>query len=227
MTTFSEEYAWSARWTPKIQQLLIPKIVRPATLGEEYEGESDLFTLVVHGSKIACRVRRPGYQHFPDVTVTCRRETGAPCEWHKMILGGLWDWFFYAHATSDDPATGDLMPRVLIDLTHAREWMRAHPGPELGPNKDAVGRRCWFFAFDVRAIRSANPKAILAYEMAPKQKAWVSVTGRASRPAGSILEWALKQVTGSPDVDFSRLLPSEQEEVMRKTREYSRHAHGS
>lgn len=160
-TDFQREKQWSDQFIPKIRQIIGPHILRPSTLKEDATEATDLIMLRAETLRIACRVRRPGYaiKYGLEITITCRRETGHECEYDKMILGGMADWFFYAHAP-------DLMPRYLIDLEKARpiivELVNVGTIKEQGPNKDVPGRRCWFFPVPIallkRAIIARNPK---------------------------------------------------------------------
>jgi len=165
VTSFESEFSWSATWIPKIRQLVGPMLLRQGTLDEDRREATDLIVLRAEGLRIACRVRRPGYAgKYPfDVTITAKRESGAACEWDKLIVAGFGDWFFYGHATTDNAKRGDIIPRHLINLPVAREWIATNHGPLRGPNKDAAGKRCWFYAVDVRAMNKAlGGKALLA-----------------------------------------------------------------
>ena len=165
--TFSSEFKWSQTWIPRMRQLIGPCLLREATITEDQREATDLIVLKAEGLRIACRVRRPGYAHkWPnDITITCRHETGVACEWDKMIEGGMGDWFFYGHATSPVAIEGDILPRYLIDLGCARQWIRDNHGPERGPNKGFPGERCWFYAIDViKMNRALNGKAVIAQQ---------------------------------------------------------------
>jgi hypothetical protein len=153
-TNFQTEKKWSDQFIPRIRQIVGPKLLRPSTLKEDAEEATDLIMLKAEGIRIACRVRREGFaeRYGNEITITCRRETGHECEYDKMILGGMADWFFYAHAPL-------LLPRFLIDLEKARpiviDLVNRGIVKEQGPNKDRVGRRCWFFAVHVSTISKA------------------------------------------------------------------------
>lgn len=159
-TNYRDSFTWAQRWIPQLRRFLGSHAFRESTLEEDRKEATDLIVLRAPGLRAACRVRRPGYsERFGNqVTVTCRRETGAPCEWDKMVLGGWGDWFCYAHATDESPTKGTLRPIYLLDLAVIRPYLIEHHGPEHGPNKDAAGRRCWFYAFPV-----SGPGGILAH----------------------------------------------------------------
>lgn len=163
-TTFKSEFSWAQTWIPKIKRYVGPMLLREGTLYEDRREATDLIVLRASGFRIACRVRRPGFAKFKqEVTITAKRESGAACEWDKLIEAGFGDWFFYGHATNVAAQRGDILPRHLIDLSVARDWIKENHGPLLGPNKDAVGKRCWFYAVNVIKLNSdLNGKALLA-----------------------------------------------------------------
>lgn len=174
-TSFATEFAWSRTWIPKIRRMVGPFLLREGTLYEDQREATDLIVLRTDGLRVACRVRKPGYaaKYMLDVTITAKRETGAACEWDKLILGGFGDWFFYGHATNVSAKNGDILPRYLIDLPVCRDWIRENHGPLLGPNKDAVGVRCWFYAVNVAVMNTAlNGKALIASRMPSETDLW-------------------------------------------------------
>jgi hypothetical protein len=160
-TKFSSSFAWSQAWLPKLREIIGPLILRPSTLAEDTTEATDLIVLKAEGIRIACRLRKPGYADAfgKQVTITCRRETGSKCEWDKMILGDWGDWFFYGHATALTPDDGHIRPWTLIDLQKMRSAVRGKRWIETGPNRDAAGHRCWFFAFEPQYC---FPEAIIA-----------------------------------------------------------------
>lgn len=154
-TDFESSFKWTQRFIPKIKEILAPRVIRVSNDKEDRTEATDLLTLRADGLRIACRVRRPGYSDHPqfrqEVTITFRRETGSACEYDKMIKGGWGDWFFYAHAP-------DLVPRVLIDLARARPLIidlvkRGVIKESAKPNKDRLGRRCWFLPIPIPLIQ--------------------------------------------------------------------------
>jgi hypothetical protein len=135
--------------------VLGPYVLREANLDEDRTQATDMILLKANGLRVACRVRGCTGRSYEkkyayDVTITCRRESGASCEWDKMIVGGMADWFFYGHALNGH----DIAPWYIVDLAIARPWFLAFPGPEIS-NRDAPGRRCFFHVFDVNRMRVA------------------------------------------------------------------------
>lgn len=160
LTNFRSSFDWGQSWIPHITAIVGPRLLRVSTLKEDTTEATDLIVLKADGIRLACRVRGKerdySVQYGWDVTMTCRRETGSLCEWHKMILGDWGDWFFYGHASIDQFGHRAIFPWHLIDLRRVRTILRQRPWPELGPNRDLTGFRCWFHAFDVRReIRQA------------------------------------------------------------------------
>lgn len=151
-TTFEGEFNWQRQFVLHFKRFIGPHLLRESTLEEDREEATDLITLRADGVRIGCRLRRPGYAKPPwdrQVTFTCERETRAKCEWDTMILGNWGDLFCYGHATDESAVVAQLKPAYLIDLALTRAYIRDNHGPKLGPNKDAVGVRCWFYAIDV------------------------------------------------------------------------------
>jgi len=157
-TSFRGEFEWSRQWIPALRRFIGPHLLREATLEEDRTQATDLIVLATAGLRVACRVRHPGYagKFGKEFTITCRRETGAACEFDKLILAGWADWFCYAHATTEGVTDGGkLQPAYLVDLRCARSWISRNHGRELGPNKDPVGSRCWFYAISIDALIAA------------------------------------------------------------------------
>ena len=157
-------FSWQERWIPRVRAIVGARLIQPASLEQDQIEATDLFVLkTIGGLRVACRLRTPGYQTFRDITVTCRRETGAECEWDKMILNDFGDWFFYGHVVADkQPAQlRSIHPWYIVNLAVARIWMRENHGPELGPNKDKPGYRCWFYSFKVESLIRALGKEVL------------------------------------------------------------------
>lgn len=168
-TNFASAFAWSKLWIPQMRKIIGPHLLRESSFEEDTKQATDLIVLKAQGLRIACRLRTPGYaaDYGEEITMTCRRESGAACEWHKMILGDWGDWFFYGHATHQTPSVGDVRPYFLIDLAKARPILRCKKWMESGPNKDDFGKRCWFHAFHVHSLLAETVIAELppAYEL--------------------------------------------------------------
>ena len=100
-TDFRTSFDRSKHWNPLIKLIVGQHLLRDSTLEEDTKEATDLIVLKSDGIRVACRVREYGYANtFPfDVTITCRRESGAKCEWDKMVLGDWADWFFYGHGS--------------------------------------------------------------------------------------------------------------------------------
>lgn len=165
-TTFEGSFAWSRQWNPLLKILIGPHILREGNEIEDQNLATDMTLLKAGEIVVACRVRSPGYaqRYGNQVTVTCKRETGALDESKKILFGTMGDLFFYGHATTDSVSNGGtIAPWFLVDLRRARPWMQQNHGPMLGPNKDRHGKRCWFYAFDVpRMIAVVGREVIVA-----------------------------------------------------------------
>jgi hypothetical protein len=145
--------SWERKWINPCRQIIGYYAMTPASVEQDIREATDLIILRTGGLAVACRMRRPGYQKFRyDITITCRRETGTPCEYNKMIEGGFADWLFYGHAIGSEFRVKNVKPYYILDLSVCRHWIRQYHGPELGPNQDPIGRRCWFYKIDIREL---------------------------------------------------------------------------
>lgn len=156
-TEFRTSFEISKRWNPIIRSIIGPYLLRDSTEFEDCNESTDSIVLKSDGIRVACRVREPGYveRYGWEITFTCRRETGSKCEWDKMILGDWSDWFFYGHGTQ---TRSGIYPWFLLDLKLARPYLRSGRWYDAKPNKDAPGRGCFFYSFDLRehpALRAA------------------------------------------------------------------------
>lgn len=150
-TNFRDSFKWSNLWINKIRTIVGAHLLRPSTVEEDTQEATDLIMLRAEAMRVACRLRKPGYvpAFAWDVTFTARRENGFPCEWDKLVIGKKANWFFYGHASTVTPE-GRIHPWFLIDVDMARPYLLSRKWIERGPNKDELGRRCWFYAFDLR-----------------------------------------------------------------------------
>lgn len=107
---------------------------------------TDLVVLQARDKRIACRVRRPGYdkKYKYEFTIRYLRENGAETEYSK-IINGFGNWLFYGHSNQ----THSLGDWYLIDLDvfrEARNGNDAHLVPTTKNNYDGTH----FLAFDCR-----------------------------------------------------------------------------
>jgi len=153
-TNFLGSFKWAQTWIPKIAPILGRYAFRESTFEEDTKEATDLIVLRAEGLRVACRVRKPGYveKYAGEITITTRRETGSPCEWDKLDRA---DWLFYAHATKENITDegARLWPYTIIDVKKALPKLRELKNrlPEQ-PNRDALGKRCFFTAFRVAAL---------------------------------------------------------------------------
>jgi hypothetical protein len=164
-TNFKDEFAWSRAWFKHYRAIIAELAITEAPKEDDQSRATDMFSMTVKsGLRIAVRLRRPEAAGYAgQFTLTYRRESGAPCEWNKMILGGWADWFLYGHATTNDPAAGRIRPYYVIDLAKLRQSINKMPVHFEGRNKDATGKGCWFRAYRVSdAIGVTGSGLILA-----------------------------------------------------------------
>lgn len=82
-----------------MKRILGEHLIGPPPIEEDIHHNTDLIVLVMRPTRIAVRIRRPGYLRSYDGQFTLRysRPTGTPTEYEK-ILKGWGDYFFYGHA---------------------------------------------------------------------------------------------------------------------------------
>ena len=160
---FEEDYGFQNLWLHKVRGIVGAQLLHQAPLVEDLEHATDLMVLRSGALRIACRLRRPGYAHNygEEITITSRRDSGAPCEFQKL-MNGWGDWFFYGHTTCEDSEDGQIIPWYLIDLNLWREYERLHPQKREFPNRDAPGCRCWFKPYSVPAMEKIFPTIVVA-----------------------------------------------------------------
>lgn len=145
---------WSDRFIPEIKLHLAPHVIGEASVTEDATHNTDLIVLEARTIRIACRVRRPGYeQRYPDeFTIRTTRPNGSKTELRKIVAG--WgDLFFYGHAGADSAA---LASWFVGDLNIFREWFtdevcREH-GQVPGTVKHNRDGSSTFRAFDLKQL---------------------------------------------------------------------------
>lgn len=149
------ELSWSKSWIDHIRTIVGKFILRESTLDEDRKEGTDLIVLRAEGVRIACRLRHPGYaQYGQEVTITYLRENGCSCEWNKIIEEDWADWFFYGHATVEEASCGVIYPWHIINLSVLRSGISKLDIVREDWNKDPVGWRCRWRAYNVDHIRT-------------------------------------------------------------------------
>src|SRR5262245_35775814 len=166
---YDHDRNYANQWIPKLRQAIGPHVLRVTKQAEDREEASDLITFEVPPKfRIACRVRRPRYLMYRnEVTFTRRRESGAPCEWDKMILGDWADWFVYAIATAETSREGELCPLTIIDLHVARPYLRKWgTSCRERVNRDESGFRSFFCALPIHQLRAQCGFHVIRFQIA-------------------------------------------------------------
>jgi hypothetical protein len=155
---YREDRDVSDRMIPQIKTIVGPYLLEVAPLELDANEATDLIVFRARDMRIAARIRRYGYaERYPfDITLRCRRDSGAKTELAKIVEG--WgDWFFYGHLDSTDLK---IILWWLVDL-HAfraaliRENMNRHPRLRSGDRSNQDGTH--FKWFDLRTFPPDPP----------------------------------------------------------------------
>lgn len=157
---YKDDRRWSDRFIPTVKKLVAPFFCVETPFEVDAKEAADLFFLDIRPKKIACRVRRAGFQdRYPyEFTVRSARDSGATTELEKIIDGEA-DFMFYGHAVnSHDSTIGNWF---LIDLNQFRAALIRHArtgGVNLSKSKKSNGDGTHFVAYDLRSF----PEKIIA-----------------------------------------------------------------
>lgn len=154
---FDNDFAWQLVHLRQIKMIVGPMLLVETPDEIDMKEAADLMVLSVKDKRIACRVRRPGYENYwAEFTIRSARDSGAKTEFAK-ICEGFGDWMFYGHAINDQ---GPGLSRwMVLDLGAFRMHlhdMRGHLNPAKKSNKDGTH----FWAFDVRKFPPDPPLVI-------------------------------------------------------------------
>jgi hypothetical protein len=118
MSIWEENKCWSDQYLDEIKPILGAHLIGEAPEAEDRHRNTDLIVLRMDPVRIACRVRRPGYEKYGDeFTIRSCVSGGGKTELTKIIEG--WgDYFFYGHGDN----SGKLSSWNLCDLNVFRLW---------------------------------------------------------------------------------------------------------
>ena len=146
--SFQRDKQWSDRWTPLIQQLLAPLLLRPSSLKVDQTEAADL-CLATENVRIGCRVRAQKYaeKYGTQFTIRSSRDTGAKTELEK-IVDGWGDWMFYGFEYSPTK----LSPWFVVDLRAFRAALVRSPKIQAKSREQITNRGdgTSFVAFDLK-----------------------------------------------------------------------------
>lgn len=153
--SYSKDRSWSDRYLPEICKIVGPLLLKPAPLELDMKEATDLILLTAKDIRIACRIRRPGYEEkypFEFTMRESRRDTGAVTEIYK-IMAGFGDWFFYGHAgNTREPLISRWM---IVDLCSFRHHV--YYNQIRFTQKENFDQHTTFIAFDARTTRLFPP----------------------------------------------------------------------
>lgn len=152
MNGWEKDKIWSDFYLPQIRQIVGPLLLEPAPIDVDQYEATDLMVLKAKDLRIACRIRRDGYQQcYPrDVTIRAFRPLGAKTELQK-IEDGFCDLSFYGHASSE----GSIERYFVYDLDVFREALKQDPYPHRFiqyENKMNTDGSSGFRAYDIRSL---------------------------------------------------------------------------
>lgn len=148
---YTRNRAWSDQFLPDIKRIVGSHLLKAAPNEQDWLEATDLMLLDARDTRIAARVRRPGYaERFPhQFTIRAETRYGGETELAK-IVNGKGDLMFYGHAAEG----GGFASWYLIDLNafRAAPIRHANGGPRIsyGDKRNADGTA--FKWFDLRSF---------------------------------------------------------------------------
>ncbi|KPJ64899.1 hypothetical protein AMK68_00255 [candidate division KD3-62 bacterium DG_56] len=104
---------WSDSYIEQIKAIVGPYVLEPSPFEIDTKNAADLMVLQNKSVKVACRLRRPGYERFyGEFTIRSNRASGVKTELAK-IVDGWGDWLFYGHIRDENEL---IHPWYLLDL---------------------------------------------------------------------------------------------------------------
>lgn len=164
--------AWGDLWLPFVMDVIPAKhLLKVSSEEKDRQCVSDLDSRLfdkiveVHNITIAVRMRRPHHYDIAnrknEITIRCRRETGAKTEWTKIVDDGWGDLLFYGFA---NPAW-ELVPCIrqwtLISLRAIRRIVRSNRCPILNEIPNGDYPRTWFYALKIQQWASLDHKFLV------------------------------------------------------------------
>ena len=160
MNFYVRNRRWSDQFLPDIRRIVGQHLLSIAPDELDWNQATDLLLLDAKDTRIAARVRRPGYaDRFPhQFTIRAESRFGAETELSK-IVNGKGDWMFYGHALPDGHG---LASWFLLDLKAFRAGLirQSQNGYPIrwGDKRNADGTA--FKWFDVRSFPSDPPLVV-------------------------------------------------------------------
>ena len=152
--------SWSDQFLPDIRRIVGAHLLQVAPDQVDWHEATDLMMLDARDTRVAARVRRPGYaERFPNqFTVRAESRFGGETELAK-IVNGKGDWMFYGHAL---PSGHGLASWCLLDLKAFRAGLirQAQNGYPIrsGNKRNADGTA--FKWFDIRSFPKEPPLVV-------------------------------------------------------------------
>lgn len=159
MNFYSHNRHWSDQYLPEIKRIVGAHLIQEAPNELDWHQATDLLMFDARDTRIAARVRRPGYaERYPhQFTVRTASAGGGDTEL-KKIVNGHGDWMFYGHAD----ASGGIASWWILDLKAFRAGLirHAHSGYPIlyGDKQNADGTR--FKWFDIRSFPPEPPLVV-------------------------------------------------------------------
>lgn len=139
--TYREDKAWEESWIPHVIGCIKSRLfLAQAKIDEDQERVTDIM-LSVRDVRIGVRIRHPEYfdRYGDEVTLRCRRDSGAKTEWEK-VLEGHGDLLFYGFANPGWQHMKSIRRYTIVSLHAIRRIMDRERPPKLPtiPNGDGT-----------------------------------------------------------------------------------------
>ena len=153
-TKYAEDRLWSDAHIDQVKQIVGPHLVECSPFEIDTKEATDLIVLQNKFVRIACRLRRPGYerQYAREFTIRSDRSSGVRTELAK-IIDGWGNWFFYGHVHE----RGHIHLWWLLDLAIFRATLirrSDHVRCHTKPNRDGTTT---FLAYEIDSF----PKSLV------------------------------------------------------------------
>lgn len=160
MTDYETNRAWSDRFLPEVKRQIGAQLLKVAPDDIDQKQATDLMMLDARDTRVAVRIRRPGYHsRYPNqFTIRSKVPSGAPTELNKVV-NGHGDWMFYGHASADGR---NIEHWQLLDLRAFRAGLIRHVqnGYPVVHGDQQNGDGSAFKWFDARSFPSEPPLVV-------------------------------------------------------------------
>ncbi|MEL7178511.1 MAG: hypothetical protein AAFN63_01655 [Pseudomonadota bacterium] len=162
MKDYATNRTWSDQFLPEVKRQIGAHLLKVAPDDIDRREATDLMMLDARDTRVAVRIRRPGYhQRYPhQFTIRSKVPSGAQTELSKVV-NGHGDWMFYGHASADGQTLDSWQ---LLDLKAFRAALIRHVqnGYPIVHGDQENWDGSAFKWFDVRSFPSEPPLVVAA-----------------------------------------------------------------